>query len=152
MIRDRKEWSSDVAGKRRDHPRPLPGVEERDLEAYLAVGHPEVVIREPDSLPYGGEYRGLDGLRRHAAGWKRTWAALQPGNERKLDATFIDACDHVVARWRLKARAPDRDETLDLPMVGVYELSDGKLVGAQMFYSDTAAVLRFLESAGRARP
>ena len=39
------------------------GVEERDLEAYLAVGHPEVVIREPDSLPYGGAYRGLDGLR-----------------------------------------------------------------------------------------
>jgi uncharacterized protein len=57
------------------------GVEERDLEAYLAVGHPEVVIREPDSLPYGGEYRGLDGLRRHAAGWMRTWAALQPGKE-----------------------------------------------------------------------
>lgn len=127
------------------------GVEERDLEAYLAVGPPEVVIREPDSLPYGGEYRGLDGLRRHAAGWMRTWAALQPGNERKLGATFIDAGDHVVARWRLKARAPDGDETLDMQMVGVYELSDGKLVGAQMFYSDTAAVLRFLESAGRAR-
>ena len=113
---------------------------------------PEVVIREPDSLPYGGEYRGLDGLRRHAAGWMRTWAALQPGNERKLDATFIDAGDHVVACWRLKARAPDGDETLDLPMLGVYELSDGKLVGAQMFYSDTAAVLRFLESTRRARP
>jgi uncharacterized protein len=59
------------------------GVEERDLEAYLAVGHPEVVIREPDSLPYGGEFRGLDGLRRHAAGWMRTWAPLQPGDERK---------------------------------------------------------------------
>jgi uncharacterized protein len=82
------------------------GVDERDLEAFLAVGHPEVVIREPYSLPYGGEYRGLDGLRQHAAGWMRTWAGLQPGNERKLDATFIDACDHVVARWRLKARAP----------------------------------------------
>jgi uncharacterized protein len=127
------------------------GVEECDLEAYLAVGHPEVVIREPDSLPYGGEYRGLDGLRRHAAGWMRTWAALQPGKERKLDATFIDAGDHVVTRWRLKARAPDGDETLDLPMVGVYELSDGKHVGAKIFYSDTAAVLRFLESAERAR-
>jgi uncharacterized protein len=61
------------------------GVEERDLEAYLAVGHPEVVIREPDSLPYGGEYRGLDGLRRHAAGWMRTWAALQPGKEAGCD-------------------------------------------------------------------
>jgi uncharacterized protein len=81
----------------------------------------------------------------------RTWAALQPGNERKLDATFIDAGDHVVARWRLKARTPDGDKSLDMQMVGIYELSDGKLVGAQMFYSDTAAVLRFRESsAGRA--
>jgi ketosteroid isomerase-like protein len=100
------------------------GVEERDLEAYLAVGHPEVVIREPDSLPYGGEYRGLDGLRRHAAGWMRSWAALQPGNERRLDATFIDAGDHVVARWRLKARAPDGDETLDMQMLGIYEMCE----------------------------
>jgi hypothetical protein len=51
-----------------------------------------------------------------------------------------------------ESEGPDGDETLDMPMVGVYELSDGKLVGAQMFYSDTAAVLQFLESAGRARP
>jgi hypothetical protein len=37
-------------------------------------------------------------------------------------------------------------------MVRDYALSDEKLVEAQMFYSDTAAVLRFLERAGRARP
>jgi uncharacterized protein len=123
------------------------GVEERDLEAYLAAGHPEVVIHEPGSLPYGGEYRGLEGMRRHAAGWMRTWAALQPGDERKLNAAFIDAGDHVAARWRLRARAPAGDEMLDMPMVGIYELRDGKLVRAQMFYSDTAEVLRFLEVA-----
>jgi uncharacterized protein len=81
------------------------GVEERDLEAYIAAGQPEVVIREPGSLPYGGEYRGLEGMRRHAEGWVRTWASLQPGDERKLDAVFIDAGDDVVARWRLRARA-----------------------------------------------
>jgi ketosteroid isomerase-like protein len=123
------------------------GVEERDLEAYIAAGHPETVIREPGSLLYGGEYHGLEGMRRHAARWMRTWAALQPGDERRLDAAFIDAGDHVVARWRLRARAPDGDETLDVPMVGIYELRDGKLVGAQMFYSDTTEVLRFLEGA-----
>ncbi len=123
------------------------GVEERDLEAYTAVGHPEIVIREPGSLPYGGEFHGLEGMRRHAAGWMRTWAALQPGDERKLDATFIDAGDHVVARWRLRARAPAGDKVLDMPMVGIYELRDGKLAGTQMFYSDTAEVLRFLEGA-----
>jgi ketosteroid isomerase-like protein len=125
------------------------GVEERDLGTYLAACDREVVIREPGSLPYGGEYHGLEGLRQHAAGWMRTWAPLQPEEERKLDAAFIDAGDHVLARWRLRARATDGSGTLNMPMVGIYELRDGKLVGAQMFYSDTAAVLRFLENAGR---
>jgi ketosteroid isomerase-like protein len=123
------------------------GVEERDLEAYIAAGHPEIVIREPGSLPYGGEYHGLEGMRRHAARWMRTWAALQPGDERKLDAAFIDAGDHVISCWRLRARTPDGDETLDVPMVGIYKLRDGKLLEAQMFYSDTTEVLRFLEVA-----
>lgn len=121
-------------------------VEERDLGTYLAAWHPEAVIREPGSLPYGGEYRGLEGVRRHAADFMRTWEALQPGDERKLDAVFIDAGDHVIARWRLRARVPDGEGMLDMPMVGVYKLRDGKLVEAQMFYSDTATVLRFLES------
>ena len=44
-------------------------------------------------------------------------------------ATFIDAGDHVVARWRLKARASDGDETLDLSMVGVYEFERRKTRG-----------------------
>jgi len=73
-----------------------------------------------------------------------TWGALQPGDERKLDAAFIDAGDHVVAHWRLRARTPARDEVLYMLMVGIYRLRDGKLVEAQIFYSDTA-VLRFLE-------
>ena len=123
------------------------GVEVRDLGTYLAACDREVVIREPGSLPYGGEYHGLEGLRQHAAGWMRTWAPLQSEEERKLDASFIHAGDHVIARWRLRARATDGSGTLNMPMVGVYELSDGKLVEAQMFYADTTEVLRFLEVA-----
>jgi ketosteroid isomerase-like protein len=123
------------------------GVEERDLGAYLAACDRDVVVREPGSLPYGGEYHGREGVRRHAAGWMRTWAALQPGDERKLGAAFVEAGDDVVVRWRLRARAPAGDEMLDMPMVGIYKLRDAKLVEAQMFYSDTAEVLRFLEVA-----
>jgi uncharacterized protein len=124
------------------------GVEERKLEAYLAAWDREIVVREPGSLPYGGEYRGPEGVRRHAAAWLRTWSPLQPGDERKLGAAFVDAGDDVVVRWRLRARAPDGDRTLDMPMVSIYKLRDGKVVLAQMFYLDTAEVLRFLEGAG----
>jgi uncharacterized protein len=123
------------------------GVEERDLGAYLAACDRDVVVREPGSLPYGGEYHGREGVRRHAAGWMRTWSVLQPGDERKLGAAFVEAGDDVVVRWRLRARAPDGSGTLDMPMVGIYRLRDGKLAEAHMFYSDTAEVLRFLEGA-----
>jgi len=123
------------------------GVEERDLEAYLAAWNREIVVREPGSLPYGGEYRGPEGVRRHATAWLRTWSPLQPGDERKLGAAFVDAGDDVVVRWRLRARAPDGDRTLDMPMVSLYKLRDGKVALAQMFYTDTVEVLRFLEGA-----
>lgn len=121
------------------------GVEGRDLDAYLTTCHPEVVIREPDSLPYGGEYRGLDGFERHAVRWLRTWGSLQPGDERKLNAIFHDADDTVIVRWQLRARAPGTEAALDAPMVGVYRMHEGELVEAQMFYADTATVLRFLD-------
>ena len=123
------------------------GVEERDLEAYLAGWNREIVVREPGSLPYGGEYRGPEGVRRHAAAWLRTWSPLQPGDERKLGTAFVDAGDDVVVRWRLRARASDGDRTLDMPMVSLYKLRDGKVALAQMFYTDTVEVLRFLEGA-----
>jgi ketosteroid isomerase-like protein len=64
-----------------------------------------------------------------------------------LGAAFVDAGDDVVIRWRLRARAPDGERMLDMPMVSLYKLRDGKVMLAQMFYSDTVAVLRFLEDA-----
>ena len=56
------ERRSDVAKERRDHPILFRGVEERDLKTYLAACDRNVVIREPGSLPYGGEYHGREGV------------------------------------------------------------------------------------------
>lgn len=36
----------------------LKAVEERDLPEVLAAYHENVVIREAESLPYGGEFHG----------------------------------------------------------------------------------------------
>ena len=64
----------DVLGLRRVMSNPSD--QERRGRSRPTGALPEVVIREPDSLPYGGEYHGLVGLRRHAAGWMLIWAAL----------------------------------------------------------------------------
>ena len=120
-------------------------VEERDIAEVLAAYDPEIVIREAESLPYGGVYQGLAGAKRHVEGAAQTWDRLQPSAERKMDAVFLDAGDYVVALWRLKGLIASSGRKLDLPAVSVYKMRGGKIVESQMFHQDTFALLQFLE-------
>ncbi len=56
--------------------RPFKAVEERDLAGVLAAYDPEIVIREAESLPCGGVYRGLEGATRHMSTRVARFAAL----------------------------------------------------------------------------
>lgn len=121
-------------------------VEERDLTGILEAYDPGIVIHEADSLPYGGVYQGLQGAKRHAYGFWRTWRFLQSTEDVKLGAAFLDGGDRVVALFRHRARSAD-GKKIDLPMVGVYEVRGGRVVEARMFHFDTAELSQFLERA-----
>jgi ketosteroid isomerase-like protein len=118
-------------------------VERRDLAGVLAAYDENVVIREAESLPYGGVYRGLDGARQHAYGYVRNWGNLQNADAQKMAAEFLDAGEYVVVLWRQKALKDERN--LDLSAASVYKLRNGKVIESEMFH-DTAAVLKFLQS------
>jgi uncharacterized protein len=119
-------------------------VEERDVAGVLAAYDPEIVIRDAESLPYGGIHHGLEGAKQHIEVAAQTWNPLQSEAERKMDAVFLDAGEYVVVLWRLKGLEVSSGRTLDAPTVSVYKMRDGKIVESQMFYSDTA-VMKFLE-------
>jgi ketosteroid isomerase-like protein len=57
----------------------------------------------------------------------------------------------VVVSYRQRAVGPD-GERYDAPVVGIYEVRDGKFARAQMFHYDTAALVDFLERAAGAKP
>lgn len=120
-------------------------VEDRDVAGVLAAYAPEIVIRDAESLPYGGTYHGLEGAKQHVEGAAQTWNHLQPAAERKMDAIFLDSGDYVIVLWRLRGLAASRGSKLDSPVVSVYKLCGGKIVESQMFYSDTVSILQFLE-------
>lgn len=121
-------------------------VEDRDVAGVLAAYDPEIIIRDAESLPYGGTYHGSEGAKQHIERTAKVWNQLQPAAERKMDAVYLDAEDYVTVLWRLRGLATSGRKTLDLPVVSVYKLRGGKIVESQMFYSDTAAILQFLES------
>ena len=119
-------------------------VEGRDVAGVLAAYDPEIIIRDAESLPYGGIYHGLEGAKQHIEGAAQTWDHLQSLAERKMDAVFLSAEEYVVVLWRLKGSATSRAKKLDLPVVSIYRLRDHKIIESQMFYADTVVIAQFL--------
>jgi ketosteroid isomerase-like protein len=112
-------------------------VERHDEQQQIALYQPNVEFHWPPSL-YGGS----------RPGWDETWLPLQPtAVERKMDPRIVAANeDEVVVLWHQKGISPT-GERFDGEALGLYQLRDGKLARAQMFYFDTAAVASFLARA-----
>ena len=80
--------------------------------------------------------------------WLGTWGPLQPTEaERRMDPRVVASDgDEVTVLYTTRAVAPD-GERFESPVLGLYEVRDGKFARAQMFHYDTAAILAFLERA-----
>jgi ketosteroid isomerase-like protein len=120
-------------------------IERRDDRRFRELLRPDFEIVWPPSLPYGGTSRGVA-----PAGptWGGTWLPLQPAEaERRMDPRVVAATeDEVVVLWHQRgvSRAGVR---FDGEVLGLYRVVDGRLARAQMFYFDTASVVRFLAQA-----
>jgi ketosteroid isomerase-like protein len=119
--------------------------ERRDPQALLGTYADDIVITEAASLPYGGVYHGHHGAVRHALAYTATWDHLQSAGDRRMEPLIWSAGDRVVALWRQKATAAD-GRHLDLPVVDVIELRNGKVGSLHMFPADTAKLLEFLRT------
>jgi uncharacterized protein len=128
-------------------------VEERDGERLMELYCDDVKLHDAASLPYGGVADGKPSLleqmeRAPEKTWLGTWGPLQPTEaERMTDPRVIAEADgEVVVLYHQRALAPN-GERFDSPVLGIYEVRDGKLARAQMFHYDTAAINAFLQRA-----
>jgi len=134
-------------------------IEERDREALFELYHDDVELYDAPSLPYGYEgVSGKEAMREQLetapeTSWLGTWGPLQPTwRERRMDPRILATDgDEVVVQYVTRAIAPD-GERFESPVLAILEVRDGKFARAQMFHYDTAAILAFLERAGRPEP
>jgi ketosteroid isomerase-like protein len=120
-------------------------VESHDEQSVFNLYQPDVEFCWPPSLPYGGSGRGRGADK---PSWGETWALLQPTDkERKMDPRVVAASDdEVVVLWHQRGISSSKQQFED-EVLGLYRLRDGKLARAQMFYFDTTAAAKFLDTA-----
>ena len=115
-----------------------------DVPAMLEFLDPQIEWRGPESLPWGGTFRGHDGFRQFLA-----IVADQIIEPRREKQQYLDAGERVVVLLRAVGR-PKGGTGWDLPEVHVWRLRDGRAVSMDNSV-DTAAVLRTLPDMNRRR-
>ncbi|TYC68235.1 nuclear transport factor 2 family protein, partial [Streptomyces sp. CB01881] len=119
--------------------------------AYLAAGGPgrapfddlascltpDVTLVQADGLPYGGVYRGPDGVERFMAEMSRYWTSLD-----FLEQRFVIDGDTAVVfnRGTLTARGSGR--RLETAVVQLMTFRGDRIADIRPFYWDTLAVAR----------
>jgi len=109
--------------------------DEADLDLLATAFHPDVVVHEPASLPYAGDWRGLDGIGRLFSTMRETWSDLSVDG---LQAAKTGDIVFMTCILRLTARSSGR--TLTQPFAEVLRFEDGRLIEGTPFYYDTAAI------------
>ena len=100
-----------------------------DVRTFLAALDPQIEVREPEGLPHGGTYRGLDELK----GMFAKAAPLLDSSRLAIEELTADG-DRVVALLRIPLRSGDGDAVISEH----WRLRDGKAVSLQVFWFDPA--------------
>jgi ketosteroid isomerase-like protein len=131
-------------------------VDRHDQAAILEAYHPEVVVHEAASLPYGGEFHGHEGALAHVNAFYQTWTGLKPSISRDLpeeaqqehSTLFLETTqEYVVVFGQNTALAPQSGRKLAVPEAFVFRMRDGKVAESWMLNQDTVAILEFLKEA-----
>ncbi|WP_434425107.1 nuclear transport factor 2 family protein [Nannocystis pusilla] len=106
---------------------------------------PNVVLFQAEGLPYGGIWRGHEGLERFFLAMSGTWEVFD-----MVSQEFLATENPVVVRTHVHARARATGRELDFPILQTITVVDGRIAEVHPFYWDTAAIARACAHAGSA--
>jgi ketosteroid isomerase-like protein len=102
-----------------------------DWEAMAPFVHPDFELREPDALPYGGVYKGLDGF-------KKCWELIpQTGHKTEylntLRCYFTEDPDSIMVE--LETRGTNHSgKKFASKVMEQFEFREGKILAISLFW------------------
>jgi ketosteroid isomerase-like protein len=101
-------------------------------EVMAGLVHPDFELREPDALPYGGVYKGLDGF-------KKCWELI-PQVSHKADhldtlrTYFAEDPDSIIVELDFVGSRRDTGEKISSKVMEQFEFRDGKIVAITLYW------------------
>jgi ketosteroid isomerase-like protein len=106
-----------------------------DVPALNELVSPDCVVHEPADLPYGGEYKGVEGL-------LAMFGAIGQGYEFAVNSaeTMDVPGGRVVVRIDATFTSRRSGRTCAFPIAEIYTLAGGQIVDVDVFYKEPAAI------------
>ncbi|WP_159839659.1 nuclear transport factor 2 family protein [Nocardia sp. CY41] len=106
------------------------------FELLAPFFHTAVVLHQAESLPYGGTWRGHDGMERFFHAMRDTWEKFDMREQR-----FLAAGETAVVHTEVHARARATGRELSFAILQTIGFADGRIAEVRPFYWDTAAIV-----------
>lgn len=97
---------------------------------------PGVVLHQADALPYGGVWRGHEGMEQFFLAMSRTWDVFD-----LVGQTFLNDTSPLVVLTHVHARSRSTGRELDFPILQTITVENGNITEVRPFYWDTAAIV-----------
>jgi ketosteroid isomerase-like protein len=123
-------------------------VEQRQLDRLATLYHPEIEFHWPPGLPYSGDFTE-PAVAEMSERFAATWRQLQPTEEtRRMNPRVVAADENgrVVVNYVWKG-LDAKGRRFETETLADYQVRDGRLARAQMFYYDLPGMIAFLDGA-----
>ena len=124
-------------------------IEGRQLERLRELYHPEIEFHWQPGLPYGGSFSG-PAVKGMSEVFAKTWFPLQPSEDlRRMYPRVLATGDdgRVIVNYVWRGIDP-KGRRFETETLADYQVRDGRLGRAQMFYFDLIGMIAFLDQAG----
>jgi ketosteroid isomerase-like protein len=112
-----------------------------DAAQVEALCHPDMVVEDPESLSYGGTYRGFAGMCEVSAKLFAAVLSWQCETTRIIGNAGGDDC---VLVQRMTGRSANNGRAIDMSILEHYTFRDGLLISIRPYYWDTKAMIDLL--------
>ncbi|MGA5357595.1 nuclear transport factor 2 family protein [Streptomyces purpurascens] len=111
------------------------GPDEASFDLLAPFFAPSVELHQAAALPYGGTWRGHDGMTRFFRRMGEVWESFQ-----MVEQEFLATGETAVVLTQVRARARATGRELGFPILQTVTVADGQITEVRPFYWDTREI------------